>query len=514
MSNDEIFEAKVVILDILGWGVPSQYLLDCGISALVVVVCLSELKLRIPRDLENLIDEAELLVHNHKESNKMSPGPAPLPRLPVPGARHPLPPIPVRQSSVPPNLTQFSTPPFDLHNIEQQRKQELLARRAALQSMKRSKQPQRSPQQDNGIEILFEPQANDTIMLPVQEVEVDAFLADLIVDEEDTNAEDSQHYELMEVEQALVDEELEEFSPAYDGRAGSTTPLHPSRPSQPQPAEPQSSDTPSSQPTVSRNQNTTEADNVTDRTLPPSANASHIRPQINTANRRNTKRPVAADFVEYTPQDPSSGSIPVSAPGRSSTSDSNGNAAWRRRNFGPSVQQRLVIDLSDDEGSDGGGENDRVPNAGQSNSAARGPPMIARETPWTATNAVATSREGSTPADDEKLKLLQQKQREIELMRERIRQMEERTKKRTISSFTATGVDQVNARLGSEPVATDTPVHSDGISPLSAQPPFHEAAVSRVNGAIVKTDVVGDRPHELSDPRTREGTMSRKLARC
>jgi hypothetical protein len=499
VSNEEIFEAKVVILDILGWGVPSQYLLDCGISALVVVVCLSELKLRIPRDLENLIDEAELLVHDHKDSNKMSTGTAPLPKPPPLSVRHPLPPIPVQQSA---------TPPIDLHDIEQQRKQELLARRAALQSMKRSKQLQLSPQHDIGIETSSEPQANDTIMLPVQEGEVDAFLADVIVDEADANPEDSQHYELMEVERALVAEEPEEetFSPASNGRAGSTIPLQPSRPSQPQPAEPQSSDTPTNQPAVSQNQNAAEADNVTDRTLPPSANASHIRPQANTASRRNAKRPVAADFVEYAPQDPSSGSMPVPAP---THSDSNGNAAWRRRNFGPSVQQRLVIDLSDDEGSDGGGENDRVPNTGQSKSAARDPPMIARETSWTATNAVATSREGSTPLDDEKLRLWQLKQREIELMRERIRQMEERTKKRIANPFTAAGVEQVAARSGSEPIATDTLTRSGGISSLPARLPFHEVPVLGVNDA----EAAEDRSHELSEPATRKGKISTKLAR-
>jgi len=504
VSNEEVFEAKVVILDILGWGVPSQYLLDCGISALVVVVCLSELKLRIPRALENLIDEAELIVRDHKELT-MSPGVASRTKPPAFNGRHPLPPIPVQQPGSP-YLSQSSTPPVDLHDIEQQRKQELLARRAALQSMKKSKQLQHGLHHDYGTEALPEPEANDATMLSVQDGEVDAFLADVIVDEEDANAESNQHHERMEVEQALVVEEPEEetFSPASNGRAGSTTPHQPSPTSQPQLAEPQSA-TPTSQPAVLQSQNATDTDNVADRTLPPSANASHIRPQTNTASRRNTKRPVAADFVAYAPQDPPSASVPVSAPARSPTSDSNGSAAWRRRNLGPSVQQRLVIDLSDDDGSDGGGEHDRGPNADKPKSAARGLPVISREASWTAANAAATSREGSAPVDDEKLRLWQQKQKEIELMRERIRQMEERTKKRATNLSTA----QAAPRSGSEPIATDAPAQSGNISfSLTVQLSYHNMVDDDV---FSKTEDAEDRHHELS--RTRKRTIPTNPAR-
>lgn len=492
VSNEDIFEAKVVILDILGWGVPSQYLLDCGISALVVVVCLSELKLRIPRDLENLIDQAELIVHDRKGQNA-SLGPTPRPNLPAPGARHPLPAIPAPQSGA-------STPPIDLDDIEQQRKQELLARRAALQSMKKSKQSEPPSRYDYGTEVSSEPQANDATMLPVQETEVDAFLADVIVDEEDTNAEDNQHYERMEVEQALVVEEPEEemSASASNGQASSTHP-HPAQSPQPQPPEPQSPVPAASLPAMPQNHDLTGSDIIVDRTLPPSANASHIRPQSNNPNRRNSKRPVAADFVAYAPQDPSTGSMPVSAPTRSFTSDSNSNAALRRRNFGPSVQQRLVIDLSDDEGSDGGGENDRILNGGQSKSATRGPPMIARETSWTAANAAATSRESSAPVDDEKLKLWQQKQKEIELMRERIRQMEERNKKRTANLSTTTLVEPVVAGSGSEPIATDTLAQSGNVS--SVQMPSREGA----EDAVINTEGVEDRHHKVSKPAARKG---------
>jgi hypothetical protein len=43
--------AKEVILDILGYGVPPEYLIDCGISKEIIYYVFTELNLRLPSNL-------------------------------------------------------------------------------------------------------------------------------------------------------------------------------------------------------------------------------------------------------------------------------------------------------------------------------------------------------------------------------------------------------------------------------------------------------------------------------
>lgn len=440
MSDDEIFEAKVIILDILGWGVPSQYLLDCGISPLAIVVCLSDLRLRIPRDLEFLIRDAEQHVVTASQQ--------------LPGGYHvngkilsaQAPPfVPHRADPVSPTPPP-ATPPTDLDNIEQQRKQELLARRAVLQSMKKPKGlpssishvdndvPYSSPRpyQENG--HIFAPHAQE-------EDAVDAFLDGLMTGRggDDANMEDGQANDQMEVEQALVATTPEEMD-----EEPTPTPFAESSNAPPQlSAGYDTSSTFNPGPSYSQSTGSfaggangwdsgpSTSSAAAHRTLPPSANTSHIRQQQQQAGptRKNTKRPVAADFVEYNASQDAS-PVPSQlriAPARSYTSESTtSNGVHRRRHLGPVIQQRLVIDLSDDEGSTDG-EHDgttRVKN-GHSRTTVGGPSS-------SGLNA-NIGREGSTSSvvDEEKQKLLQQKQKEIELMRERIRLAEER-KKRTV----------------------------------------------------------------------------------
>ena len=66
VTIEQLDEAKVLILDLLGWGVSPEYLIDAGISKECLVPCLRELKLRLPTN----IDPSEVAVYDPlKESS-------------------------------------------------------------------------------------------------------------------------------------------------------------------------------------------------------------------------------------------------------------------------------------------------------------------------------------------------------------------------------------------------------------------------------------------------------------
>jgi hypothetical protein len=122
---------KDIILDLLGWGVPPAYLVDCGVSREAVFYVFSELNLALPQgfDTSGLIPYVPDLLpqrptvplHDNRRGNM--------------GIRS----HPANHSVVQP-ATKSSAPetslPLDLHDIERQRRQELLARKAAQASRK------------------------------------------------------------------------------------------------------------------------------------------------------------------------------------------------------------------------------------------------------------------------------------------------------------------------------------------------------------------------------------------
>lgn len=425
VSDAEIFEAKVVILDILGWGVPAQYLLDCGISELAIVVCLSELKLRIPKDLEFLIDQAEHQVRTIEQQKST----ATTTRPSTPLSAHATPFVPS------PAYSPASS--VDLNDIEQQRKRELLARRAVLQSMKKAKEA-----------LHADPPSDDSAMIsvtdalptpPIQDGEVDAFLAGLLPAGEDISMENGQANEAMEVEEALAAVEPD------DDEAHSL--------SQPSPHI-----TPPAHQTLSV---------LTSSIVPPSRDTaspdgsadSHTYPTrfLLTANqRRNGKRPVAA---EYMPQDNASASTSRVGPTRSYTMESNGNGNGmvRRKTFGPTTQQRLVIEISDDDEAESHHgdemEEDGVVDRSNAHSSHSSTPP-----------AVTPIVQVSTSAEEQKAKLLEKKQREIELMREKIRRMED--KKRALAATVVTSPEQVEAAAASTPTP---PLANNKILPTDSE---------------------------------------------
>lgn len=427
VTDEEIFQAKVLVLDILGWGVPAVYLLECGISELAVVVCLSELKLRIPKVLEHLIDQAEQDIRRAAEAISVQTGSQNRPQTPLSATAAPFHPT-LQQPVASTSQQHAATKPVDLNDIEQQRRQELLARRAVLQSMQKAKGISSQFDADHGLPGSSASTVSALPTPPIQDGEVDAFLADLIPDG-DVVMENGQQHEQLEVEQALVGQSEDE------SRSRTRSPPTPH-------------DTLSAQygnysapPRFA----TDTTNGWTDYAAPGSAPSSHTYPsrfQPSANQRRNAKRPVAADFVEYASQDTSGASTSRVAPPRSYTTDSN-NSAKRRRHFGPSTQHRLVIELSDDDGESANGDEDDAQTQPASTTAATTAPSSA-------------PREGSAPVDDEKLRLLEQKQKEIERMHERIRRLEER--KRTTPALPAALPSQATRLASPAPTSATEPM--------------------------------------------------------
>ncbi|KAI9059302.1 hypothetical protein FKP32DRAFT_1614349 [Trametes sanguinea] len=149
--------AKDIILDLLGWGVPPEYLVSCGLSREIVFYVFVELNLRLPSNLDTTglppipIPPAS----QASSSTVLSPQPTQShPGLPLKPSTQ----ADTTSGAVPPEPRPLSAtaPPFvpgavdlngssagpssaSLHDMEQQRRQELLARKAVLASRKLKK---------------------------------------------------------------------------------------------------------------------------------------------------------------------------------------------------------------------------------------------------------------------------------------------------------------------------------------------------------------------------------------
>ncbi|KAJ7644212.1 hypothetical protein FB45DRAFT_897239 [Roridomyces roridus] len=154
LNQGQYDTAKDIVLDLLGWGVPPDYLVDCNLSREIVYYVFSELNLRLPHnfDIAGLIPYTPAHVAMHSRPLSATP-PAPAqPANPTPTRLHPsLPPKPLTglNDIIAPRPSGPSSPPShpsspppstndksSLHDIEQQRRQELLARKAVQASRK------------------------------------------------------------------------------------------------------------------------------------------------------------------------------------------------------------------------------------------------------------------------------------------------------------------------------------------------------------------------------------------
>jgi hypothetical protein len=133
---DEYDTAKDIILDLLGWGVPPEFLVDCGLTKALVFYVFTELNLRLPDNF----DSSGIISYNpesfaqHQQSVLMPPPPLPennriIDTTVEVASRISTPPL--RPSS---NASWDSPSNADLHDMERQRRQELLARKAVQAS--------------------------------------------------------------------------------------------------------------------------------------------------------------------------------------------------------------------------------------------------------------------------------------------------------------------------------------------------------------------------------------------
>ncbi|KAG6857166.1 hypothetical protein H0H87_008736 [Tephrocybe sp. NHM501043] len=156
MNQDQYDKAKDIVLDLLGWGVDPSYLVDCGVTREVVYYVFNELNLRLPQNLDTtgLIPFTPTDAMELQKSTMMPPPPPPVqarrhsqsqPAAPtIPPLRTPSPSslTPIARAPTTPLQTLESPRPVsmrELHDMEQQRRQELMARKAAIAS-KKSKQ--------------------------------------------------------------------------------------------------------------------------------------------------------------------------------------------------------------------------------------------------------------------------------------------------------------------------------------------------------------------------------------
>lgn len=51
VTDEQLHQAKVLVLDLLGWGVPPEYLLQRGVSHALLYTVFTDLRLRLPESI-------------------------------------------------------------------------------------------------------------------------------------------------------------------------------------------------------------------------------------------------------------------------------------------------------------------------------------------------------------------------------------------------------------------------------------------------------------------------------
>jgi hypothetical protein len=477
MTEDQYNTAKDIVLDLLGWGVPPEYLIDCGLGRHVVFYVFTELNLRMPTNLDTsgLIpyptpEMLSSIPASPSQSIRSSSSAMPPPPT-IPSHKELASPVAVasdqsrgrlatrlglRISSggeptvvkVEPTSPSATDSPssHSLHMIEQQRRQELLARKAVFASRKakQSDSPGGSSSRDRDVEMPYvaptetvedflksipavdsetaenggsSPSLRPARYTSPENMEVDQAFLGLVTPQSTSSAEPSAFYS--------ADSEM-------SGAAGTILPVTDAPPLS------GSSTAPSSD-TYSGASSITAPADYSNSTTPILASAT---PGFDTngLQRRGTKRPVAADFVDF---DHGPGSSRASS-GNGYSSNGYAHPNLLRRNTGSfagvSGMRRCVIELSDSEDDgDGEGTGDNGPHDGPSYSPmvfARPPRFSGNGTP-NSSNSFANGEGRSTPlnlinsnASGMSPAALAKKEEEIKKMRQMIAQREELRQKK------------------------------------------------------------------------------------
>ncbi|KAG6891649.1 hypothetical protein C0992_012698 [Termitomyces sp. T32_za158] len=433
LNQDQYDKAKDIVLDLLGWGVDPEYLVDCGVTREVVYYVFTELNLRLPKNLDTIglapftpEDALEL-----QKSAMMPPPPPParskllpqdLPSVSTNVVVHtPSPPpavSPARTSSAIESPRPIST--SDLHDMEQQRRQELMARKAAIASKKLKNVPPATSV----------PPSTSTESEDMNIDSVEDFLKTIGSSSATSHSNGATPHQSndddMDIDEipGLSGASAYKASASASSSSASRTPLSSSTlisptestytllsPNEPPPSSTESSTTQSTE---------TSTSSLTETQLSEG-------PAL---QRRVFRRPVASDFVDFDE------GRPPSHNSRNGYRHANGGQRRRPTGFASVISQpRCIIDVSDSEGE---GDGDVVmrdmQTAWRSGYASPAPtkPFLAHlntngwatppvSTP-TPTPGIATPTGTMTPA------VLLEKENEIQRMREIIAQKERRLK--------------------------------------------------------------------------------------
>ncbi|KIM40856.1 hypothetical protein M413DRAFT_445641 [Hebeloma cylindrosporum] len=436
VTRAEYDTIKSIILDLLGWAVPVEVLVESGLSKEVVYYVFNELNLQLP----DTFDITGIVPYNPETFSQVThPGmilPAAFsgirssvgPDSPTGSSsiRATTPPAPIKPAST------FDSPSNeDLHDMERRRRQELMARKAAVQASRKLK-----PSIESFMTVVKpDPssiETEDVVMTLIASETVEDFLKSLAPVTKLKSPPIGSIPPQMEVSDTnYVDEGMITSFDALESRSKSPQPTIPtsatSADSDRQHASPPPSSTEA--PPTSGDSSTTSFSRTSGSDPEPFApsDVQSTPQQISVpASRRGTKRPVASDFVDF---DPTPRRNEINA--RHERSNGFARPAPVRRLTGTSFHniggsRRCVIDLSDSE--DDGDHYQAQPVVEDQTSARRDKWNNMGKYPSPAPSTKPPSTPGTmSPA------ALMQKEHEIKKMRELIAQREEETRLRKLA---------------------------------------------------------------------------------
>ena len=300
VNQQQYDTAKDIILDLLGWGVPPEYLVECGLSREIVFYVFVELNLRLPQNLDTggLISYTPESVASARQAASLSMS-QDVHRLDTLSPRSPV----AKADTAPPKLvdipsaaaaTDTCVSPDTLHDMEMQRKQELLARKRAVIASRKQKRSM------NTIATSHAGSAQATLDEPSSAVsaDVDSFLKSISTSEEvDGSGQTPPSGPTSSFPDDAMDvDDIPGLGGLPPALSIETLPLRltpPYRDSRPMVASPTGSShsaAESLRPAIEK------TDSVSSVGSSASATREHAR--HDSQSRRGAKRPVASDFVD------------------------------------------------------------------------------------------------------------------------------------------------------------------------------------------------------------------------
>ncbi|KAF8158907.1 hypothetical protein K438DRAFT_1860605 [Mycena galopus ATCC 62051] len=518
MNQDQYDTAKDIVLDLLGWGVPPDYLVDCNLSREIVYYVFSELNLRLPHNLDitDLIPYTPAHVAFYSPARPEAPascrplhGHPSLPPKPLVATAGPSSPPHPSSSPIPSSAKQHSPAPGSLHDMERQRRQELLARKA-VQASRKIKPP--SDASSTASSSHAPPDPTDQSGVQDQDVEMTAVATEGAVDDflksigEKSVTPEAQPEPEPESTNSMDIDEIPGLGGASQHRnTGSSSFYSPV----PVPESPMPSYT--EQVVISPAESSFSAAHSLAQTDAPSSSgdsgsttfaleqnsydAEQLSHHHHGLQRRGSKRPTAADFVDFDPH---------SRNGYNNGSVSHPLLKRKTASFGGvSGHRKLVIDLSDSEGE--GGEDYVMHEADWENGSGYSSPALG----WQSVAPLSAGGRSTPPAAMTPAALME-KEQQIRKMRELIAQREMSRKQKAMSRSATIASVEASQEEGTAPngsVPHQNGFHLDRKTPLavsdSEDPGSHNsdptAAFNSAQDSATASDAAQDQPvHDRS----------------